>query len=555
MLDHLRYQAALVDSTVESCLRAQCLDEQSPYYGAMVDVAQGITGPSSGAGFACRMVEGYCVPGGKYQGDEELLKRALLGMEFTLRLVHEDGTIDLLTTNFHDASETAFSIQGMGQAYLMLEKYGRGAPAEEALRKAMYTYIDRSADGMVNGGFHTPNHRWVHSSALALCWKVTGRQDCLDKLRLYLNEGIDCDEEGEFTERSAGVYNIICDRSLILLSEVLGEKEYLSHVERNLNMVEKYFEPDHTVNTVNSSRQDVGTSPDWRIYYGNYLYMALRTGRADFVWIADEMLRQSLSAPMFHEQNSIPRCDVLYFLLTDPSVPEKMQTLSGTAPVPSFRKHFIKSGIVRAREGDLTLTLVRSRPQFARLQYGVHTMFLRLAGSFYAKGQFEAQSIEDTADGWRMRYFMRWGYKGPLVPPPETSDWHEMDHSRRPDVFMQDYQLDVDVRFGDKEAVFTVESKGIERVPVKLELMLDPGGLFANEGVELRARPGDYVYPKVPSLTYQYTDRHMVRVEGAFHSHDFGENMRGTLGGDPQKFTVAFTGQTPVKQTVRFTFR
>ena len=38
MLDHLRYQAALVDSTVESCLRAQCLDEQSPYYGAMVDV-------------------------------------------------------------------------------------------------------------------------------------------------------------------------------------------------------------------------------------------------------------------------------------------------------------------------------------------------------------------------------------------------------------------------------------------------------------------------------------------------------------------------------------
>ena len=554
MLEHLKYQVALLDQSVESCIRGQCMDREAAEYGTIPDINQGITGPSSGAGVACRMVEGYCVPGSRYRWDESLLMRARLGMEYTLKWMHEDGTIDLVTTNFHDASETAFSIHGVGMAYLTLAAFGKGTEEEKKTLETMYRYIDRSADGMIHGGFHTPNHRWVHSAALALCWKVTGRQDCLDKLQLYLNEGIDCDEEGEYTERSAGVYNVICNRSLIYLAEILGKRELLDHVERNLTMVEKYFEPDHTVNTVNSSRQDVGTSPTWRIYYGDYLYMALRTGRGDFAWIADQMLRECLAAPEFHEKSLLPRCDFLYFLLTDPGAEKAMARIQSQAPVPSFRKHFVKSGIVRAREGDLTLTLVKNNPLFARIQYGTHVLFLRLAGSFYAKGQFAAQSIEDTEDGWRMRYAVRWGYKGPLDPPPETSDWRSMDHSRRPDVFMQDYVLTVDVSFGPGKVGLRIQSEGIERVPMKLEWLTESGALFDNDGIELRTRKGDYLYPKTERMRLVYPDRHAATICGGFHSHDFGENMRGTIGGDNERVFVAFTGQTPIDQTVTVCF-
>ena len=554
MLDHYSLQLRALEGAVRSSLRAQCLDETSPYYGTAEDIGQGVTGAHSGVGLARRLIEGCCVPGSAFCGDQALIERAILAMEFALRLVHEDGTIDLLSTNFHDASETAFAVQTAAPALLLLREFGRGTAAEARLDALLYRFIDRSADGLLAGGFHTPNHRWVHAAALALCWKVTGRATCLDRMRAFLAEGIDCDEEGEYTERSSGVYNIVCDRSFILLAETLGMDELLSHVARNLTMVERYFEPDHTVNTLNSARQDAGTAPDWRIYYSCYLYMALRTGRADFAWIADEMARQSDYQPLFHEQTPAPWYEFMYFLLSRPEALSRMASIEAAPPPADFAKHFVKSGIVRARNGDLTLTLVKDQPLFAMLKYGTHPIWLRLAGSFYAKGQFEAQAIEDIPEGWRMRFFVRWGYKGPLPAPQQTSDWRAMDHSRRPDVFMQDFGFDVTARFRAGEASFEIASLGQAGVPVKLELLMESGGRFVTDSLTLRARPGDYLYQKCPEALYQYPDRHAVRIGGGFHSHTFGENMRGALPGDGTHLFVAMTGDTPLRERVTLRF-
>ena len=554
MLDHYAFQLKVLDGAVRESLRAQCMDEGSPFYGALEETGQGVTGPHASISLARRLVEGYCVPGGAFRGREDLLDRAALAMEFALRLVHEDGTIDLVTTNFHDASETAFAVQTAAPALMMLREFGCGAPGEARLDALFQRFIERSADGLLAGGFHTPNHRWVHSAALALCWNLTGREALLEKMRAFLAEGVDCDEEGEYTERSSGVYNIVCDRSFILLCEALGTDEYLAFVQRNLAMVEMYFEPDHTVNTLNSSRQDAGTSPDWRIYYGCYLYMALRTGRADFAWIADEMLRQSDYEPTLPERRPGSLCDFLYFLLRAPALLTRMAGIEGEPPAERFSKHFAKSGIVRARRDNLTLTLVKNQPLFAMIKFGAHPIWLRLAGCFYAKGQFEPQSIEPAGDGWRLRFSVRWGYKGPLPEPQDTSDWRLMDHSKRPDVFMQDFGFEVIARLRDGEASFEVASFGQAGVPVKLELLTEPGGRFETDDLALRARPGDYLYQRCDAASYRYPDRHLIRISGGFGSHLFGENMRGALPGDETHFFVAMTGETPLRRSVKLSF-
>ena len=555
MLDHYAFQLKVLDGVVRETLRAQCMDESSRFYGALEETAQGVTGPHASISLARRLIEGYCAPGGAFCGREELLDRAALAMEFALTLVHEDGTIDLVSTNFHDASETACAVQTAAPALMLLCEFGRGAPGEAALDALLQRFIDRAADGLLAGGFHTPNHRWVHAAALALCWKLTGREACLEKMRAFLAEGVDCDAEGEYTERSSGVYNIVCDRSFILLAETAGMEELLPYVERNLAMVEMYFEPDHTVNTLNSSRQDAGTSPDWRIYYSCYLYMALRTGRKDFAWIADEMLRESDYEPLFHEKRPGSLYDFLYFLLREPDTLARMAEIQGEPPAERFEKHFVKSGIVRARRGDLTLTLVKNQPLFAMLKFGAHPIWLRLAGCFYAKGQFEPQAIEDIEGGWRLRFSVRWGYKGPLPQPQETSDWRQMDHSQRPDVFMQDFGFEVTVGLTEGEARFDVASFGQDGVPVKLELLTEPGGRFETGDLALRARPGDYLYQRCDAATYQYPDRHTVSIGGGFSTHLFGENMRGALPGDQTHFFVAMTGETPLRRRVTLSFR
>ena len=230
---------------------------------------------------------------------EYQIKATDLSIESCLKRQNQqktDGTFDLKETNLHDGAQTAFFVTTLGPMALLMRKMNAHTQKEEIVFELLMRFIRGSADGMVAGGFHTPNHRWVMASALSMCYELTGRQDCLNKMDLLLNEGIDQDEDGEFTEHSGGVYNIICDRAFIILGFVSRKSGFYDIVQKNLHMVFRYIEPDLTINTLNSSRQDAGTSPDWRKYYDLYLFMALQTGDPEFRFVADCMLEQSLSA-------------------------------------------------------------------------------------------------------------------------------------------------------------------------------------------------------------------------------------------------------------------
>ena len=75
---------------------------------------------------------------------------------------------------------------------------------------------------MMDGGFHTPNHRWVIASALAQAARFSPDQDVRRTVNAYLTEGVDLDAEGFFIERSVGVYDAVNTRSLLLIAENYG---------------------------------------------------------------------------------------------------------------------------------------------------------------------------------------------------------------------------------------------------------------------------------------------------------------------------------------------
>lgn len=557
-MDHMLYQYKALDEAVRTVLRSQCMDKSSPFYGAVEQITAGYTGGHSAVSVARQLIDGFYMPGCTFYKNPVVLERAALAMKYALNMQHEDGTLDLLETNFHDAAETSFIMQTIGPTYILMRERMGDTEEEKRLDELLYLFVNNAANGIISGGFHTPNHRWVLSAALAMCNKITGREDCLVKMRKLLDEGIDCDEEGEYTERSSGVYNVICDRALITLAEICGMTELYDHVTRNLKMVLKYIEPDYTINTLNSTRQDVGTAPDWKIYYSCYLYMALRTKNEEFLWIADRMLEQSLGHYSALEDCTshlpVSCIDFLPFMLMDESLVGAQEGMAPRKPELNYVKHFVKSGIVRARKGDFSLTLMENRPLFAVLQYKEHIAYLRLAGCFYAKGQFAAQSIEETDKGFLMTYKIRWGYKGPLPEKPKTSVWSEMDHSLRPQVFMQDFILKVHVTILESGAQLEIESRGVECVPTKLEIMLQPGGRYITENVEMNTRGGEYAYQKCDKAVYQYGDHHKLLIEGGYHKDCYGEKMRGTLQRDDKSFFVALTAATPVKETVTLRF-
>ncbi|MBR5751403.1 MAG: hypothetical protein IKX84_03350 [Clostridia bacterium] len=556
-LDHYRYLALAADQSAEALLKLQRLEEGDPLRGSVEVPARGYDCASTGAGVARELIVAYYLPGGRYWHQAELLSRAELGIRYTLSQEKDDGTYDLLETNFHDGAQTSFIVQIIGPAVLLMRKMMGDSAEEKSLFSLLMHFMNRAADGIVAGGFHTPNHRWVLSAALGMCWELTGRQDCLDKMNALLNEGIDCDEEGEYTERSSGVYNIVCDRAFITMAETLGMTDKLEYVRRNLNMVTRYFEPDLTVNTMNSVRQDAGTSPDWRIYYGLYLYMALRTGDKVYRWIADKMLEQSLGGVSWAGRQSghgnMLGFEYFPFLLMEGGW-KAWDRNDVCAPDFRFEKHFVHSGIVRLRRDDFSMTLMENSPVFARLQYKNHAASLRLAGTFYAQGQFAAETIEKTEVGYRLTYRRRWGYKSPLPERQATSEWRKMDHSRRADVMMQDFEFNVEVTPLESGASLRVRTRGVESVLIKFEILLEPGANYITDDVFLRSRPGDYLLQKCASAVYQYDDRTRLCIRGGCFKQSYARNMRGSVPGDDKSFFVAMTADTPMDQTFELTF-
>ena len=546
MLNHFQLSAAPLDRTVENILRWQVTDEADPLCGAVADVGRGYTEPTAGMYHAASLITAYYHPLSAHRGEAELLRRALLGVRFTLRRQHADGTLDLMETNFHDPTYVAFCIHQIGPAYKLLLRESRGTAEETALAQAVTEFMRRGGDAMVEGGFHTPNHRWVLSGALSYCYTTLGDERYRAHIGRFLNEGIDCDENGEFTERSAGIYNITCDRALIMIAEELGMPELYAHVERNLRMVTTYMEPDFTVNTMNSTRQDFGRGASAAAYYEPYLVMARRTHDPVFARLADEMAQAGAS------------CSPVRMLL-DPSWQTGWEEIPTGAPETEYRRFYEESGVVRERIGAAALTLVRARPNFARLQVRGRSIGFRFAGSFFGeKGQFAPQSLTRDGDGWVMRYTARADYRRPLAEAPASPLWKDMDHAKRARVGEQTY--DVSIRFALTDGALTVRADACTadgacaNVPCKLELMMEPGGVYESASTLTRAKPGQYEFQKAGAASVTYNEHTRFRIVGGFAAHTYAESMRGSIFADAKAFTVCMTDFTPFSHEIRIEY-
>ena len=543
MRNHYAANVQFMDKCVESNLRVQRIDETSDSFGTVWDVARGYNEPCTGISLTKQFVEAYYTPESRYYHDDTLLHRALLSMKWTNARQHEDGSLDLLETNFHDSAETAFTVHELGPAYKVMKALTRHTPAEDALEIEILRYLNGSADAMINLGFHTPNHRWVISAALAYCWRLLGREDCRAHIDDFLREGIDCDENGEYTERSSGVYNAICDRALSMMARELDMPELYEHVKRNLRMILTYVEPDDTISTINSRRQDVGKAPDWTMYYSNFLQMALVTGDGEFAWVADRMLEQLEKRPF------APYCEQLSELILNADLRARLAEIQPVAPCFNYNRFYEASGVVRYREGDFALTIVKERPVFIKFQYKNHAGYVRMAGSFFARGQFAAQTLTRIDDGYELRFHDRWGYKRPLPEKPETSDWTKMDHSKRENVAMQDLDMVVRIHLLSDGMTLDVSGEGCANIPSKLELLFEPGGHYLTNDVIARTHGGDYFFQKGDS-EYIFDDHSGYAVQGGFRAHHAGEHLRGTLGVDNDHFFLAMTAFTPYHQSV-----
>lgn len=531
------------ERSADAHLRNQQRDPSKRDYGGSAPPAQGYVEPCHSAEAASGLLTVYLNPDSSHCGSPQVLDSARLYLEHLLQAQHADGTIDLRCTNYHCSSTIAFTIHNFGYMWRIFEQRTDLTRAETQVRDLARQYIVAGAEGMLNGGFHTPNHRWVLVSALSLLYRILDDGRLLEEAERYLAEGIDCDEFGEYTERSVGVYNIAVNRSLLIAAEELDRPELLECVAANLDSVQRYWEPDDTLYTFSSRRQDYGTEAVPLAYYDNYLLAGLRLDNPVYLHLADRI--HSLALDRGQPVNA------LLLFMSRPQL--RHRALVTEAPAFSCHQNNTRAGVVRIRDGQCSLSLLAGNTHFLKYQVGGNSLYMRCATTFFGdRGRLIAERIQPLADGYRLRYTSDWGYKRPLDSRPDSPLWEDLDHGSRADVQMQHLDLCCDVHWDDGDVLLDLTAEGPEDLLIKLDFIYKAGGVLDTDGAQVPGLENGYALHKSGTATYSLGHDSIAVGEG-LAEHAYARTMRGGEDPDPGTFTVYMAGHLPLFRHIRIT--
>lgn len=492
------------------------------------------------AGFISALACAACAPGSKYFRSADLVEPLRLAIGYMLAAQHDDGTVDYYATNFHSPPDMAFIIEAVSPACVLLR--ASPAPALAALAPDLGKFIQRGGDGLVTGGVHTPNHRWVASAALAWANSLYPNPRYVARVDQWLAETIDLDPDGQFTEKSTTVYSPIVDRALITIARLLDRPALLEPVRRNLEMTLFYVHADGEVVTEASRRQDRYQRGSMGRYYYSYRTLALRDGNGRFAAMARQI-----------EESTQRRVGELGALLIEP---EFGRPLPPSAPLPTdYEKVFSYSNLARIRRGAASATILAANTTLFSFHKGAAALeAVRFASAFFGKGQFTSDTLE-VRDG---RYLLKQELEGPYFQPLSADQIAHGDHTKMaPNGTLATNSKALRTQSNVQKLVSTVEITesrgrfqlaisvvGTADVPVAIELAFRTGGTL--QGVEPAHEKDAFL---LRSGTGRYTLGSDTIEFGPGRAEHSYTQIRGALP-KSEGLSVYLTGLTPFRTTL-----
>ena len=534
MRSHYEQMIRDTEKRALSHLKTQNLDRNSPYYGAFV-MPNGVYMQKHALYCIADIGAVYCNLESKLYHDETLLASMLRGLDYVRSQQHENGLFDYITCNFFSAPDTAFCIG----IILHLAQYLKGktelTDGEAVLLEKLDRIIHDGGRGLLEGGFHTPNHRWAIAALLATCGKMYEEDDLTNAAFQYLNEGIDCNSDGEYSEKSAGNYNGVNNQAMLLLAEALDDDSFEQHVIRNLNMMLTYWEPDDSIFTANSTRFDKDrlVYPDG--YYWFYLYLGAKYNIPEFAAMAN------YTFDIVREKNILSPNVLIRYMLH----PELIDFESDVCGTPTqYHAYYADSGIARVRREGYTYTVMKDKSNFLYVHNGDIKLAVKIGGSFCEHRAFKAETMEmDETGAFHLHQTMRGWYYLPFPEKPATSDWWQMDNASRPKKLGPDMDIDVTVRDTENGIDVEIRTSGVEGAPWRVELAFSGIDRISNDHMTMPVR-GDEVLVLKDSFFTVSNAASTMEVGPAFGVHHFTDGKEDSEAKTPGAATVYLTDYT-----------
>ncbi len=535
------YERVVEDTNkrVKRALRIQVQEIGSQFYGGFRDDNR-LVEAKYAIYQVVTMIGAYSNKDTDWYQEEKLEESIRKGLSYIACVQHDNGLFDYIDCNFYSAPDTAFMLKGMFPALHYLKNIER-TKEQEYFYTQLYKIGRNAAFGLLQGGFHTPNHRWAIASALYECADFFEAPELLEACAQYLNEGIDCNEDGEFAEKSAGTYNGVNDEAMIVMGDYSHEEVYYDYAIRNLRMMLTYIEPDGTVFTANSTRQDNGK----RIFPTEYYWMYLRMGKEKDI---PEFLSMANYIFELIEEYQLLSPDILLFFMVHPEFVNLEYEDSTKAKI--FHKVYTDSGIARIGCGDYTYTVMKDKSTF--LYFSNHSLDvgLKIGGSLCEHRAFIPETLEETADGFTLTQVMKGWYYLPLKEKPHTTDWWQMNHEKREKIWGPDIHIRVQVKEVSGGIDVHMKLTGIQTAPFRVEASVTGAHMVENQFFDAPAINGGYILAKEGMITVSNTSD-CIKIGPGFGTHSY---IAGKFGSEAQQkygFTIYFTDYTEFEHCIQ----
>ena len=537
------------DKDQQKYMRSIIRDSKHPDYGKYV-LESGIYEPGMAVVLIRRSVFLYLCSDSIYYKNPDVLNFIEALCTRAEEDTHEDGTNDLVISNYRQPE--FFHAPGLCHAYRAINALSNKTERETEISEKLYHITKRICYGLLVSGFHTPNHRWVHTAALFNAYNTVHEKETrfLELANKYLAEKIDIDENGEFAERSAGMYSAVSDRALCEIAVQANMPELFDYVKKNLLLVYKYIEKGSLIFTQNSRRKDkgeVGSSAlfDFERYADICLTAYANTHDPIFMQIFASALQK-------RENNSSYSVGIETFML----YPQLKDCGVDLSEVPSLDEDFLifhpHSNILRTKRNGVIYSVLAKNPDFLHITAGNLSVRARICSSFFAKAQFLPDTIEKIGENqYRMTFQTSADYKRPFDTPPEGSEnYWSMDYSSRDSVCLCEYGYILDLTFTDKGIDLHIQTTGTPNVPFKLEFATAPDVYVKAGNAMTQAQAGGFICASEGEISLYNFNGDKITFEGAFAKHFYHKSMRGSVPVSPSQYTVFFTDISPVDRKI-----
>lgn len=447
-----------------------------------------------------RLISAYVWPHSVFFHDQACFGPLVRCAALLSDLQHADGTFD--QGNLHSPPDSSFTIQDLCICYRLLQ-----LDSSETMRpvwETLASIIRKAAPALVCGGVHTPNHRWEICACLARIDQLWPDPVYADRIDAWLSEGIDCDSDGLYSERSPNYASAVSNPAFLTLALVAGRTALLQPVRRNLEATLYLLEPNGEVETVQSRRQDQTKLFDALRYLLQFRALALLDNDGRYAQIVRELLERSAQA------QDAQLGDALAEVIERPFLAQPLPPSSD--PPRRFTQHFPASKLLRIRRDDLSATIfggtdfhqidqiasgLATNPTFFKLRSGAAILdSLRLMPSFFGIGHFRSTGLETHDGRYVLQQTMSAAYYQPLSAPhlrssgdyPFSYDgrfYAKMDFERRQrDELHLRIAVEIELLADGFDLLFDLSESA---VPFTLELCFRAGGRL--EGERLRELP------------------------------------------------------------------